>query len=97
MLPSERDPASDFTFTGNRSWHIIAFVLRRGIFFFFFKQSDISCLLRKGYPILAVTAGPYKENHVAPNRAGWGSLRPDREGGSADKRERLCREQQRSE
>lgn len=63
-------------------------MLRRGIlFFFFFNQSDISCLLSKGHPaILAVLAGPFKENHVAPNGAGWGSFRHDSEGDSADKR-----------
>lgn len=32
---------------------------------FFFPQSAISCLLRKGHPVIfAVTAGPFKENHV---------------------------------
>lgn len=61
MLPSERDPASDFTFTGNRSWHIIAFVLRRGIFFFFSNRVIFPVYLEKDTQFLLLQQGLTKK------------------------------------
>ena len=45
----------------------------RGEILFFFLQSDISCLLRKGHPAtLAVTAGPFKKKKTLQHQTELG-------------------------